>query len=232
MALSLLDCAHWQQRVYDCQAAKQFDRFWDETPECPWALGIKRISPTIKLLAVRGSITRQDWIEDFRSQMGIEDGNLGVIPQGFADGLYGAVDWVGKFLPEGPMVPFKTVIVGHSLGAAHAALLAGLLIAQDKRVNPAYKRVDGLVLFGCPRPGQQRLRELIGKIDFVRSFRNLQDPVCEVPLDIPLLDPWVHPCVLTELNEASISGDFSVLADHHIDLYTQGVAKRDEVVVA
>lgn len=231
MPLSLLDCAHWQQRVYDSQAAKQFDRFWDETPECPWALGIKRISPTIKLLAVRGSITRQDWIEDFRSQVGIEDGNLGVIPQGFADGLYGAVDWVGKFLPEGPMVPFKTVIVGHSLGAAHAVLLAGLLIAQDKRVNPAHKRVDGLVLFGCPRPGQNRLKELIGEIPFVRSFVNRQDPVPEVPLDIPMIEPWVHPCWMTKLDVAPAAGDHTILADHHIDLYTQGMTLVNETLM-
>jgi len=38
------------------------------------------------------------------------------------------------------------VIVGHSLGAGHALIYAGLRAA-------AGKTVDGLLLFGCPRAG-------------------------------------------------------------------------------
>lgn len=232
MALTLLDCAHWQQRVYVGHAVCQFDAFRQEAPDSPWAMGVKRVSVETRLLVIRGSVTRLDWFEDFRSQEGIEDGQLGTIPQGFAYGLYEALQWAWDALRTGPMVPFKTIIVGHSLGAAHAALLAGLMMAMDRRPNPARKRVQGLVLFGCPRAGQQRLRELIADIPFVRSFRNRQDPVCEVPISLPILEPWVQACEVIELDEAPPEGDHSLLADHHIDLYARGAAKRDEVIVA
>lgn len=105
-------------------------------------------------------------------------------------------------------------IAGHSLGAAEAALYAFDRIKRGLRV-------DGLFLFGCPRPGNRVIADHLLGVGLKASVRNGRDLVTEVPLNLELLgDSYVAPMAQTEGNAAPAPGDeWGPFAWHHIELY-------------
>ena len=117
---------------------------------------------------------------------------LGPVHPGFLAGMDAA--WAGiRQHTSGPRI-----VIGHSLGAARAAVLAGLMVLDHQ---PPVARV----VWGEPLSGFQCLAELIKEIS-TRSYRNgdrfEHDPVTDVPVPLgaeryarasPLVDICVQP---------------------------------------
>jgi predicted lipase len=160
----------------------------------------------------RGSVTKLDFLEDFASEVPIWDKELGHCAYGFHQGMRQSQPAIDAVIGQNPII-----VTGHSLGAAHAALYAAHLIAIGKPLV-------ALTNFGEPRPGFERIRDLL-KNTQVHSYRNNSDPVTEVPtIGIGNADLYVHSNKLIPLSVSPPANDpWGPLQDHHIDLYIQGV---------
>ncbi len=108
-------------------------------------------------------------------------------------------------------------IGGHSLGAARASLYAFSRIKRGLQV-------DGVFLFGCPRPGNGVIRDTLATIP-VRSIKNGDDPITDVPLDLELLDEdYCQPRAFEHVDcpwNPSLP-DWGPFNAHHIELYQEG----------
>lgn len=169
----------------------------------------------VAVLVFRGSTTVEDWFRDAISELSAPPAkiarcaDLGDLPLGFDQGMYEAMGRWGTY--AGP----RLVIAGHSLGAARACIAAGLELAYGATV-------ERLVLCGCPRPGTSSLGRYLSVHQVpIASYRNLKDPVCDVPTG----PPWSHVVPFIALAEGPEPGDIGVFRDHHIQLYQAGVAK-------
>ncbi len=108
-------------------------------------------------------------------------------------------------------------IAGHSLGAARASLYA---FSRIKRGLP----VAGVFLFGCPRPGDRAIRDTLAAIP-IRSIKNGNDPITDVPLDIELLgEDYTEPRDFEAVNAPWNDSlpDWGPFNAHHIELYLDG----------
>jgi hypothetical protein len=159
-----------------------------------------------------GSECKEDWIRDFRA-VPVDTGALGVVHEGF---------WIGMlatFEALRPLLVGDISIQGHSLGCAHASILAGLCALNEIPVAQ-------LCLFAPPRPGYQQLRDIVqNHVSKIPAFRNGIDEVPEWPEHIPILEPWEPIADLIELDEKPAGGVFNVFGFHAIDLYLNGVQK-------
>ena len=117
-------------------------------------------------IVFRGSKSEQDWLRDFEASP-VDHPQLGKVEEGFMTGMQDVFRWLRVSGPANP------IITGHSLGGAHAAILAALYSANDIPWRE-------LVTFGCPRPGYQALRNLLcGRP--MTAYRNGHDIVPTVP---------------------------------------------------
>lgn len=168
------------------------------------------------VIAFRGSKSVLDWVRDFQV-IPVYHPRLGMVHEGFVQGIEPVVvPRLLKFIQDRNR-PY--ILTGHSLGAARACVVAGLMsitpLFNGSTVPPA-----AVVLAGCPRPGFKTLSEVInsggGK---VRIYKNRRDPVADVPSLLPF---WVKPSA-DILVDAGDSGEHSLFADHHMPLYLKGV---------
>ena len=167
-------------------------------------------TPEYGIICFRGSTTPMDWVRDFQAQM-VYYPDLGGVEFGFIQGLRKIIGDRRGVTPGKPVY-----VTGHSLGAARACIFA----AMEKLAG---FEVAGLTVFGCPRPGAAKLKALLSTIS-VKSYRNCNDPVCEVPLDIPLLDPYEDVRPFIELNAEPPENDpWGPFAAHHFELYQKGL---------
>ncbi|SIO38681.1 Lipase (class 3) [Bradyrhizobium erythrophlei] len=87
-----------------------------------------------------------------------------------------------------PLTGQPVIVTGHSLGAARAAVMCGLMVADG--AAPAAR-----VVFGEPKPGLMDFAERIKDVP-ARSYRNgdalHHDLVTDVPFSFPPLQ-YVHP---------------------------------------
>ncbi len=166
------------------------------------------------VVAFEGSHTPLDWHRDFEAVM-VNDVDLGAVENGFLQGMRDVQDEI-DLPPDSPLI-----IIGHSLGAARAAIFAGLTFDQGMMVPG-----DRIVLFGCPRPGGENLKSILARIP-ITSYRNGKDPVCDVPFDIPLIEPYCHVRDFTMLNATPADDDiWNIVPDmgwHHIQNYRKGL---------
>lgn len=116
-------------------------------------------------------------------------------------------------------------ITGHSLGAAEACLYA---YDRVQRGLP----VDGVYVFGCPRPGNSGLGQALAGVPIWRSIRNYSgrfpsfDLVTSVPFDVEALLDYSQPAPFEDIDEAPEAGDsWGPFAWHHSQLYAAGCAK-------
>lgn len=79
-----------------------------------------------------------------------------------------------KLLAAGVQPGERILLCGHSAGGAGCAVLAAMYLDA----NPG--RSVALLTFGCPRPGDLRLRALLSKMQ-VRHIANVGDPVPGLP---------------------------------------------------
>ena len=116
-------------------------------------------------------------------------------------------------------------ITGHSLGAAEATLYA---YDRVKRGLP----VDGVYLFGCPRPGNSALGVVLSSVPIWRSIRNDcgrfpdYDLVTAVPFDVEALLDYAQPAPFEAISEAPPADDpWGLFRFHHSQLYGTGCRK-------
>lgn len=128
------------------------------------------------VVAFRGTINIEGWIRDFDA-LPKSHPLLGYCHSGFLSGACALVQTLT--IPKDKTV----VLTGHSLGGALAVLVGALRIAVGERV-------DTLVTFGAPRAGFRAMRALWLAHE-VRQYRRGNDPVTDVPLDIPIM-PYTH----------------------------------------
>lgn len=173
--------------------------------------GVKHF-PEASVICFRGSTSVLDWIRDFQAQM-ILDPDLGGVECGFIQGLR---ELIGK-RPAGLFPSQKIYVTGHSLGAARALLFAAI---ETLKGLP----IAGVTVFGSPRPGAARIKDILAPVP-VSIYKNRRDPVCDVPLDIPLLDPYTHVRNIIPVDVAPPANDpWGLLADHHMELYLNALA--------
>lgn len=171
-----------------------------------WAL--KKL-PGFDVVVLRGSVIRLDWVRDFRAEAQLTP--IGHVHSGFLAGM------VQMWHELKLRINQPTIVTGHSLGAARAAVLTGLMAQAGE--SPISR-----VVFGEPKPGLADLAEFIKHV-VGRSYRNgdalHHDLVTDVPFSFPPLQ-YVHPtpvipvCCRPDADEFEADGPF---AWHHGQLY-------------
>ena len=200
-----LECAQACADSYDQTTS------WWKLSEAQGVYVALRQVPSGCIVCFRGSVTAQDWFRDFEA-LPVEHPTLGWCEGGFLAGMNDVGAWVAGNLPEG-----QVSITGHSLGAARAMILAGLLTS-------AGHVLERLVTFGCPKPGFEKLSGILLKGAYpITCYRNGPDPVAEVPLTLPEF-PYRKPVADMPLYVAP-ADPRDPFAFHHMPLYLEGIKR-------
>lgn len=163
------------------------------------------------IIAFRGSVDAEDWRDDFRGWPTLH-AELGYCHDGFLQGMETAYSELQQAVGTRPVA-----VTGHSLGAARALILAGLMTARNRAPNL-------VVTFGTPRPGMAKLSNLLLDGGYpIRHYRNGPDPVCGVPLAVPFLWPYQKPKPDIRLLAAPATESADPFRWHHIPLYVEGI---------
>lgn len=176
---------------------------------------IKRVDG-VDVVTLRGSVTLQDWLRDFNAWGRVVDSRLGEVHPGFAAGM--EMTW----LRLKDQIGQNAIVTGHSLGAARAAILTGLMTLDGR---PPLARV----VFGEPKAGFQKLAD-IAQVVPGRSYSNGDDRHHDLVVDVPFTFPpeqYVRPSPLIRVCAAptgSILSRLGVFAFHHIELYQAALA--------
>lgn len=180
----------------------------------------------VTVLCLRGSITAGDWIRDFEAwPEKILDPRLGWVHAGFFAGMEQA--WATMKATTKP--PY--IVIGHSLGAARAAILTGLMKCEG--IAPTLR-----VVWGEPLSGFKQLATIIGDVP-ARSYRNGHptgmdhDLVTDVPFTLPPAIVWVRGSAVTDVfapPTGDLFSEFGPWAWHHMPLYAQTMKARDSFV--
>ena len=168
------------------------------------------------VIVLRGSVTGLDWLRDVFA-LPYTSRRMGPVHHGFYLGMQNVWDDMKILLrPDAPVV-----ITGHSLGAARAAILTGMMVEAGR--PPAAR-----IVFGEPKPGYAQLADFIKSVP-ARSYRAgdgaaNHDIVTDQALPIPGLH-YVHPTPLTLLQCIPDPNDQSgPFVFHHMNLYLAGVS--------
>lgn len=168
------------------------------------------------VIVLRGSYTNEDWLRDAMARPYMSR-RMGPVHHGFYLGMDNAWTDMKKHL----RMDAKYVITGHSLGAARAALLTGIML------DDAWP-IEARIVFGEPKPGFSTLAEFIRGIP-ARSYRNgisdAHDLVTDLPFTIAALGlDYVHPVPLTLVSAPPPVDDVTGLfAWHHSSLYVEAL---------
>lgn len=204
----LAAACYWQTNLFDQIIAH-------EDKNACW-IGVKKYSDFM-VAACRGSDNFTDWWHNFyRGALMESDPDLGPVHPGFLIGVRQALAVLA------PQVDRPLVIIGHSLGAGHAADLAALHILHH---GPVAKYLT----LGPPRPGGIRVKQILSAIPDATAWQNMDDLVAQVPLYLPPIELYVEPVPLSSLNEPPPpENDWpGEIAPHHCQLYVQGLHKLD-----
>lgn len=164
----------------------------------------------LNLIAYRGSVTPTDWITDFKS-FPVLHPMLGWCETGFVTGLEDDYTILSQTVHPFPW------FTGHSLGGARARLMAARFVVGNRGVG-------GLMVFGSPKPGFQKVSDIIGRGNFPHtSYRNRADIVPTLAETILPLFAYTHPDQYIPLDVSPDSNTFESFRDHSMDLYLQGV---------
>lgn len=192
-----------------CQQSYYSDSKWDMVWPDAGGIYVSRVGTTV---CFRGSADVEDWLRDFDA-LSINDPLLGGLHAGFARNVQ------TFFTSNQKLFNSATCITGHSLGAARALIFAGYMVQAG--IVP-----EEVVVFGSPRPGFQKLCDILQPVT-IRSYKNRTDPVTCVPIPAYPLLPYTHPreaILLNCLPKGQVTeGAFDFLEDHHIELYLEGL---------
>ena len=181
------------------------------------------------VVVFRGSKTVQDWALDFEAfpKRAFHHDELGPVHAGFYSGLDTVVRELVALYPDaGLRMPL--IVAGHSLGAARATLLCGLMILIGR--TPVAR-----VVFGEPRSGFAQLQDILRPILRQVSYCNGHgshdhDIVTNVPFRVPPLWNYIHAVDLTIVDAPppkDIADLFGILSRHHMGLYVQALAQLE-----
>lgn len=193
--------------IYKPTAPIEFDHF-DAGLDDGVCWAIKKV-PGFDIVVFRGSVTALDWINDLRAVAILT--RVGHVHEGFFEGI----EHVWRDLR--PLLMQPAIITGHSLGAARAAVLTALMVAD--KCAPHSR-----VVFGEPKPGLLDFAKIVEPVP-ARSYRNgdqlHHDLVTDVPFSIPPLQ-YMHPTPIIPVHAEPTGDMFSRLgafAYHHVELY-------------
>jgi hypothetical protein len=206
MTISQVKAVEFAQAIYAPIAPGVFSQTWCiEGVHVGYALIDNCASFTFA-----GSEGAGDWLRDFRA-VPFKHPQLGILHDGFWQGM----DAV--FATLKPLLIGDVAIQGHSLGCAHAAILAGLCAFAAIPVNQ-------LCLFAPPRVSYSPLAEMIrGWVRNTYAYRNGMDPVPEVALTLPC-EPWTPIATYIALDEMPGGIENILPLDYHkVALYRRGV---------
>lgn len=172
----------------------------------------------IDVVCLRGSVTILDWIRDLCAFTApFPNKGLGPVHPGFKVGMDDA--WAEiRCKTRGPWI-----VAGHSLGAARADILTGLMVLDG--AAPLRR-----VVFGEPQPGFRRLADLIAGTPAVSycngSAAHDHDEVTDWPKTL-LFERYVHPGPLTYVDVPPCEKAHGLLgpifARHHMPLYREAL---------
>ena len=206
--ISVPYAAYLSEAIYDPVAPSVFAQIIQVSGV---VCGYKQIDET-NTFTFRGSTSVEDWLRDFDA-IPYDEPVLGRIHAGFWRGME------KMFAQLRPLLTGPISIQGHSLGAAHAPLLAALC-AEEKIP------VEQLVLLAPPRPGYQQLRDLVqAHIGIKRAFVNGLDPVPALP-PATMAEPWRQTVDMILLHEDP-EGVEAILPVHYhaVGLYRRGIER-------
>ena len=204
-------------RIYDTKAAfVHFDEGVDDGV-C-WAL---HRTDDVDMIVFRGSVTFQDWVRDLIAVA--VPTRIGTIHAGFWLGMENTCSEVQSLT-----IGRNVIVAGHSLGAAHASIMTGLLV--DSGIAPMAR-----VVFGEPKPGMKDAARIIRSVPG-RSYRNgdnlHHDLVTDVPFSFPPAE-YVHPTPIIPVScepSDDLFEQLGVFAYHHIELYQTALVALKEGV--
>lgn len=197
--------------------AADWDRF-DAGLDDGVCYALKKL-PGYDLIIFRGSSTFLDWIRDVMvlplGKMLPLKSRIGHVHFGFFAGMEHV--W-GELLP---LLTQPVIVAGHSLGAARAAILCGLMIADGRA--PVRR-----VVFGEPKSGLADFCDLVKTVPGV-SYRNgdgrHHDLVTDVPLTIPPDLAFGRPTPFVPVTALPPAFDqWGMFSYHHMPLYSAGVS--------
>lgn len=172
----------------------------------------------VNVVIFRGSITFNDWLEDFKA-IPIKT-KIGTVHEGFYDGMENMWGELQVLLEDNSNPVYVT---GHSLGAARADILCGLMVVDHK--SPGKR-----VVFGEPRPGLRDFGNLIASLAgsaYCNGDNHGYDRVCDVPFKLWGEFEFVHPTrpirVVADPTGNLFERD-GLFAYHHIYLYQAAIA--------
>lgn len=174
-----------------------------------WA--IKRL-PGYDAVVLRGSVNFKDWIRDFSAAPIFT--RIGHVHNGFHAGMEHAWADIRVRLKQ------PSIVTGHSLGAARAAILTGLMVKDG--IPPVAR-----VVFGEPKPGFQNLADIVARVPG-RSYRNGNGTHHDLVTDQPLLPlEFIHPTPMLPVCAPPAANDPDIaFAWHHMPLYQVAVTPR------
>ena len=160
------------------------------------------------VIAFRGSDNMEDWLRDLKGWPKYHP-KLGFCHAGFLEDM----DLVAQEVLLLLQPASKVVVIGHSLGAARALILAALMTVSG--LKPDY-----VVVWGEPRPGFSKLKNiLLGGGFLIRSYKNRNDPVTLLPYYFGLYRHVTDPIKL----DVPMPADYKGIPDHGISLYLIGM---------
>lgn len=217
MTVTDLDLINLNLAIYALPGATAviWDHYNPGTDAVGICWGVKRLDG-IDCIVLRGSTTFEDWIRDFEHfALAENEPGLGRVHPGFYDGM--PQTWGGIK----PLVGPRTIVTGHSLGAARADVLCALMVLDG--VFPLAR-----VVFGEPKPGMLDFADLVSSIpgrSYVNSGPHGHDLVTDVPFTFPP-EEYVRPAPLTPASDPPPLRDaWGPFAWHHARLYAGAVAK-------
>jgi hypothetical protein len=157
------------------------DVVWDRKIDGPICWALKKIGD-IWYLVFRGSVTRDDWLHDFEALAIWRDDLLAHVHPGFYAGMKDILIESLAIIGDDDYL-----IVGHSLGAARAAIAAAYAIVL------APKRPLARITWGEPRPGFSDLAHLLSEIpnyNFLNGGTGDYDRVTDVPFTLDIFCQW------------------------------------------
>lgn len=170
--------------------------------------------PGINALAIEGTHDPVGWALDFLTfampYHSVDNSNtdLGPVHAGFYQAALKVYPAVRQQIGSAPFA-----LIGHSLGAALAALLGAMLIADG--IMPVQ-----IGLFAPPRVGSQKFLDILKGATW-KAWRYGSDPVPTVPFRLMPEFPY-YQLQLTGIG-TPVSGILGSLKQHHITNYVNGI---------